>query len=820
MSLETTLNAHMDGTDVLAPAKHSAKLAMKSGSMSVPKLDLSVVAHGERVRLHPNSVRMLLSDEVTLQERERIKGTGSWSRILEPLLTKHVSEALVHDVTKICATVNMIPGQFLLRQGLPAKSIFIVVSGVFRIISLGAPGVEPLDSSRANSARRSFSARQEAQTFGALIDPPKSSRPSASFASEVPVYRVASIGPGQLLGEECFSADRIIQYSVMSESYATVLSIPIDSLLPMLSNERRSALVAMCLSTLAHRAQRGIAGGSWYRSRKIEMQSLKPTDQPMTLVGTAIQNAIKAAKHIDPGTTESNPDHAPFVNSSAPAYPFSTSAEKQQVVQQQLMVCVVSASSNVATSTRHDEGSRNLRKPENVDALHDFEFKSPSSQGHAAENPSASGVAIHSNPSSRPWASHRQHAARCAHNLEIGLYVQPSQSQTGHSVSPGQTFYSILLFIFCLQADMLLSRNLNIKKMYEQLQEAEKIKQIRLNPMQGTFMALALFFVTFDLGDQLSLKNALNMLGRQANVVAKKVQHAPMLADNSHMPLKGSIIHSHLQKLFVTAQPSSMMELASVAKGTPISSCPQSANGRAVQSQESARSRPYNSNFSYLFEAKEAVPPQPEILMKGILSRDHQSSGQTLKNEPQLADQLHLPKSSSNVLKVQAPHPPAANASEHSSSTLNSKRRKYAVISTADFNPFKDADLTVRSLPTRPQSHRAFIHNPALFEKHAAGSGSPRKLISSSVAFSDAKTEPKANQAVLDRSQDPHLFIGSKDAKEGLQQQSKSIPKNSARIKGVHSVVFQIDQVGPSLDQDLEHHENLSFSMSPWKSGA
>jgi hypothetical protein len=43
-------------------------------------------------------------------------------------------------------------------------------------------------------------------------------------------------------------------------------------------------------------------------------------------------------------------------------------------------------------------------------------------------------------------------------------------------------FYSSFLG---LQADMLLSRNLIIKKMYEQLQEAERSKRIRLKPKQG-----------------------------------------------------------------------------------------------------------------------------------------------------------------------------------------------------------------------------------------------------------------------------------------------------------------------------------------------
>ncbi len=205
------------------------------------------------------------------------------------------------------------------------------------------------------------------------------------------------------------------------------------------------------------------------------------------------------------------------------------------------------------------------------------------------------------------------------------------------------------------------------------------------------------------------------------------------------MPPKSSIIHAHLQKLFVTAQPPAILELESVGKGAPILS----ANERAVVSQESARSRPYNSNFSYLFEAKDAGLPHPDISMNDILLRDHhRSSGHLSNHESQSTDLLPPPNSSSNVSKVQTPHPPATNASEHSSSTTNSKRRKYAVISTADFNPFKDADLTVRSLPTRPQSNKATAHNRAFFEKHAAGTSSHKTYLSSSVALSIAISDP------------------------------------------------------------------------------
>jgi len=41
------------------------------------------------------------------------------------------------------------------------------------------------------------------------------------------------------------------------------------------------------------------------------------------------------------------------------------------------------------------------------------------------------------------------------------------------------------LFLIRLQAALLLSRNLIIKKMYEQLQEAEQNKKLRLQPKQG-----------------------------------------------------------------------------------------------------------------------------------------------------------------------------------------------------------------------------------------------------------------------------------------------------------------------------------------------
>jgi CRP-like cAMP-binding protein len=428
--------SQLHGMDIPSPGKSSAKSAIKAGSLSVPKLDLSLVAHGERIRLHPNSVRMLLSDDLAPQEKDIIKGPGSWSRVLEPLLTKHVSDALVSDVTKICATVNLIPGQFLLRQGLQSKSIFIVVSGTFRLISLGAPGIEPMDSSRAKSARRSFAARQEAQTFGALIDPPESNKPSPSFASQVPCFRVATVGPGQLLGEDCFSAQRIIQFSVMSESYATVLSIPIDSLLTLLSNERYLALSTMCLNTLAHRSQRGVAGGSWYLSKRTELQGLKHTDHSIAMIGTSLQTAIKTAKPDE----MHNVEDSSILNSVAPAYPIATSTEGRKIVQEQLMVCVVSASVNKSSRFPQVSASSNGRRAISAgrtesDGLRDVEFASIAAHPDTNIPSAPPDTTKHSESFSRPWASHRSHTARCHNSLEMGQLVHPSQSQSGHSVS-------------------------------------------------------------------------------------------------------------------------------------------------------------------------------------------------------------------------------------------------------------------------------------------------------------------------------------------------------------------------------------------------
>lgn len=315
---------------------------------------------------------------------------------------------------------------------------------------------------------------------------------------------------------------------------------------------------------------------------------------------------------------------------------------------------------------------------------------------------------------------------------------------------------------------------------------------------------------TFDVGDQLSLKNALNMLGRQANVIAKKSLPATMPVESSTLPQKRSIIHAHLQKLFINAQPPTAFELASVAKGNPVSFGPHSAARHSSQSQESARSRPYNSNFSYMFETKESGSNQA-ISIKGTASQDN-ASDQCIgwaSNPWSLSTDASLPNSTSNALKVQTPHPPASQASELSSATVTAKRRNYTVISTTDFNPFKDADSAVRSISSRPLSHKALVPNRMFFEKHAARS--PRKFQPSSVALSDAKTELKD---ISDHSGLTDLFIGSKVAKETLQSNSNSTIKNLAR----HSVFFLADQVGPSLDRDLKHDEN--FSMSPWKSGA
>lgn len=302
------------------------------------------------------------------------------------------------------------------------------------------------------------------------------------------------------------------------------------------------------------------------------------------------------------------------------------------------------------------------------------------------------------------------------------------------------------------------------------------------------------------------------MLGRQANVVAKKLSHAPIPFESPVLPSKSSIAHVQLRHCFVTSKPQSTTDLASVAKSTPISSGSLSAIGRTAQSQESARSRPYNSNFSYLFEAKDAGSPNHDIITKVTASHDNEH-GQSMgwASNPWSLSTDSFPKSSaSNIVNVQTPHPPVSLASEHSSASVTAKRRKYASISNVDFTPLKNAYLTVRSLSSRPISQ---ANNGMIFGKHVAIS--PRK-IRSSAALSDATTELKE----AEHSSPSISLIGSKADQETLQPQSNPIIKSSARGKGVHSVVFQVDQVGPSLDRDLEHDENLSFTMSPWKSGA
>jgi CRP-like cAMP-binding protein len=413
----------------------SVKVVVKPSkviSSTIPKLDLSLLALGERVRLHPNSVRMLLSEEITSQEKDMIKGSGGWSKILEPLLTNHVSEALVHDVTRICVAVNLVPGQFLLKQGLHAKSVFIVVSGSLRMLSLGVPGVEPLHSSRAISARSSFTAQQQEKAFGALVDNSTTSRPSASFTSEEHVFRVANIGPGQLLGEECFSDKKIIQFSVVSDSFATVLSVPFDTLTPMLSKERFSALSTMCLNTLALRAQRAVSGCSWYQSRRMESQRFKLTTKPIEILRSGTRNSSNATISVIPNNFEDDSHLA----SSAPAYPINTNSEGYKIVQEQLMVCVLSAAknsakppqiSNVNHSISFDSGLSHNTMPQ-VDV-----------ESAASRNQPTNPEAVHGleqpQQSARPWASHRHHLARRRTNLELGQVVLPSQSQAGHSVS-------------------------------------------------------------------------------------------------------------------------------------------------------------------------------------------------------------------------------------------------------------------------------------------------------------------------------------------------------------------------------------------------
>lgn len=299
------------------------------------------------------------------------------------------------------------------------------------------------------------------------------------------------------------------------------------------------------------------------------------------------------------------------------------------------------------------------------------------------------------------------------------------------------------------------------------------------------------------------------MLGREANVVTNgNIAQMPTVS-RMQMPRKFSIVDAHVQKLFVNVQPTAEIELVSESKKTLLPSGDFSAAGRAAQSQESARSRPYNSNFSYLFEAKESDSPHHDrITQHNAIQEqacDH-SICWTSNPYSQPFDQQPS-NSTANLSKVQVPHPPVSQVIEHSSATVTAKRRMYAVISSADFSPAADADPTIRGLTSRPQYKTA---TRGIFQKHA-GKDSPRTFQPSSVTLSNAKTEPKGILTVLDAAQDTDLFIDSKISKQTL---SSPAIKNSSRVKGVHSVLFQMDQVGPSLDRDLEYDELLSFSMT------
>lgn len=358
--------------------------------------------------------------------------------------------------------------------------------------------------------------------------------------------------------------------------------------------------------------------------------------------------------------------------------------------------------------------------------------------------------------------------------------------------------------------------------MHEQLQEAERNKQIRLQPKQGIAQfaprSSVLFLASFA-GDQLSLKNALNILGRRSTVAAKKTSPVPKIAESSQTPHKGhSVIDTHLKTLFINQQPPTRVEIVAHPKASPMSSVSHSANGRAIESQESARSRPYNSNFSFLFEGKEVGSLHQEIMSRGHASRGHLPHQSISWTSNQISESTDQPPSNltSNVLMIQTPHPPASQLSENAAAGVAAKRRKFVVISTADFHPTKDAELKDHCLPSRPQSHKSYAANQKPFETHVASS--PRKAHPTAVALSAAKTEPKQISPELDRTHSSDLFIGSKDAREARELQLNGAIKNPARIKGAvtHTVGFQIDQVGPPLDRDLGR-DDVSFSMSPWK---
>jgi hypothetical protein len=310
------------------------------------------------------------------------------------------------------------------------------------------------------------------------------------------------------------------------------------------------------------------------------------------------------------------------------------------------------------------------------------------------------------------------------------------------------------------------------------------------------------------------------MLGRRANVVAKKTLLSPKNEESSQFQQKGSVIDTHLKTLFINQQPPPRIEIVAQAKVTPMSSASHSANGRTIQSQESARqSRPYNSNFSFLFEGREVGSLHQEIVSRGQASGGHvpdQSVGWTSNQLPESIDQLSS-KPTSNLLTIQTPHPPASQSSENASAGVAAKRKKFVALSTAEFNPTKDAELKDHCLPARPQSHKTSAPNQKLFETHVASS--PKKVQPSTIALSAAKTEPKVTAPVSDRAHPTDLFIGSKDAREARQLELNAANKKPARVKGTHAVGFHMDQVGPPLDRDLGRDE-VSFSMSPWKSGA
>jgi hypothetical protein len=158
----------------------------------------------------------------------------------------------------------------------------------------------------------------------------------------------------------------------------------------------------------------------------------------MEMVGTSIQHAIKPSTSGNPISYE---DIVP-VNSSLPAYQIY-SVDGQKFIQEQLMVCISASANSVLSpqlSTSNAAETCNLGKV--AVSLHAEEYESPALRGHIALNPPTNGTTKPAQASSQPRAHHLR-PARSSINSGTGQFVQPSQSQTGHSVRKSNIFFFI-----------------------------------------------------------------------------------------------------------------------------------------------------------------------------------------------------------------------------------------------------------------------------------------------------------------------------------------------------------------------------------------